>query len=153
MEQQVKTVDRTGRYRHYSHCNRPRRRLRRGGRRRRCRIRRLKLWIRFPKYNGFLWSSKVKQCIELASIAITIVVTGQENNKDRQDNKDAEEYHEAKGAFEDSQTGQCGVSNSGIGVPGPEKHYSNPPTVSSLPSVGSSSQSYSTPCSRSHSSS
>ena len=27
-------------------------------------------------------------------------------------------------------TGQCRVSNGGIGIPGPEDHYSNPPTVS-----------------------
>ena len=27
------------------------------------------------------------------------------------------------------------MSNDGIGVPGPKDHYSNPPTVSSLPSV------------------
>ena len=37
--------------------------------------------------------------------------------------------------FEDGQTGQCGVSSGGIGVPWPKDHYSNPPTVSSLPSV------------------
>ena len=37
------------------------------------------------------------------------------------------------------------MSNAGIGVPGPEDHYNNPPTVSFLPSVRSSSQSYSIP--------
>ena len=31
-----------------------------------------------PKLMGFLWSSKVKQWIEIANIAITIVLTGQE---------------------------------------------------------------------------
>ena len=41
--------------------------------------------------------------------------------------------------FEESQTGRCGVSYGGIGVSGPKDHYSNPPTVSSLPSVRSSS--------------
>ena len=49
--------------------------------------------------------------------------------------------------FEDGQTGHCCVSNGGIGVPGSEDHYGNPPTVSSLPSVISSFRSYSTPSS------
>ena len=40
-----------------------------------------------------------------------------------------EQYSEAEEAFEDDQTGQCGVSNGGIGVPGPEDHYSNLPTM------------------------
>ena len=64
--------------------------------------------------------------------------------------KDAEECNEAEGAFEDGQTGQCGVSNGGIGVTGLEDHHSNPPTFSFLPSLRSSSRSYSTPCSRSY---
>ena len=32
-------------------------------------------------------------------IAITLAVTGQEDNKDRKDDKDAEEYNEAEKAF------------------------------------------------------
>ena len=75
--------------------------------------------------------SNVKQWIELASIPITIVVTGQEDNKDRENDKHAEEYSKAEEAFVNNQTGQCGVSNGGIGVPGTEDHYSNPPSVSS----------------------
>ena len=51
-----------------------------------------------------------------------------------------EEYSEAEEALEDNQTGQCGVNN---GEPGPEDHYSNPPTVFSLLSVKSRSQFYS----------
>ena len=70
--------------------------------------------------------------IELARISITIVVTGQEDNKgaEKEDSR-AEE----RPAFEDDQPGPSGVSNGGIGVPGPEDHCSNPPSVSSLPSV------------------
>ena len=47
------------------------------------------------------WSSQAKQWIELASTAITILSTGQENNTDREDDKDAEEYYKAEGALED----------------------------------------------------
>ena len=65
----------------------------------------------FFKVEQLLWSSKKKQWIELASIVITIVVTGQEDNKNRLDDKDAEEYNEAEKAFEDSLTGLCGVSS------------------------------------------
>ena len=61
----------------------------------------------------------------------------QENKTE--DDKDAEEYSKAEGVFEESQTGRCGVSYGGIGVSGPKDHYSNPPTVSSLPFVRSSS--------------
>ena len=53
MEQQVKTVDRTIRYRHQHRCNWPRRRQRRGARRRRCGRRRRKRSIRYPKQNNF----------------------------------------------------------------------------------------------------
>ena len=80
MEQQVKTVDRTIQYRHQNRCNRPKRLQRRGARRRRCGRRRWKRLIRYPKQNGFEWSSKIKQWIELASIAITLIVTGQEDD-------------------------------------------------------------------------
>ena len=31
-----------------------------------------------------------------------------------------EEHGKAEGTFEDDQTGQCGMSNGGIGVPGPK---------------------------------
>ena len=55
--------------------------------------------------------------------------------------------------LEDDRTGQCGMSNGRIGVPGPEDHYGNPPTVPSLPSVTSRSRSYSPPFSQSYSSS
>ena len=42
-----------------------------------------------------------------------------------------EQYNETEEAFEDDQTGQSGVSDGGgIGVPGPEDNYSNPPTMS-----------------------
>ena len=85
------------------------------------------------KTERLLWSSKVKQWIEQASIVITIILTGRKI--DREDDKDAEEYNKAKGVLKESQTGRCGVSNGGIGVPGPKDHYSNPPTVSSLSSV------------------
>ena len=53
--------------------------------------------------------------------------------------------------FEGSQPGPSGVSNDGIGVLGPEDHYSNPPSVSSTPSVRSRSRSYSPPHFRSYS--
>ena len=80
MEQQVKTVDRINPYRHQHHCNKPRRRQRRGARRRTCGRRRRKRSIRYPKQNGLQWNSKVKQWIELASSAITLIVTGQEDD-------------------------------------------------------------------------
>ena len=41
----------------------------------------------------------------LVYIAITFVLTGQENSKDREDDKDAEEYDKAEGAFEDGNVG------------------------------------------------
>ena len=48
-----------------------------------------------------------------------------------------EHYSETEEAFEDAQTGQSGVSDGGIRVPGPEDHYSNPPTMSVIPFVRS----------------
>ena len=56
--------------------------------------------------------------------------------------KDVEEYGEVEETIEGKRTGQCGVSTGKIGVPGPKDHYSNPRTVSSIPSVRSRSQSY-----------
>ena len=44
---------------------------------------------------------------------------------------------ETEEAFEDDQTGQSGVNDHGIRVPGPEDHYSNPPTMSFVPFVRS----------------
>ena len=41
-----------------------------------------------------------------------------------------EQYSETEEVFEDNQTGQSGASDGGIRVPGPEDHYSNPPTMS-----------------------
>ena len=48
-----------------------------------------------------------------------------------------EHYSETEEAFEDFQTGQNGLSDGGIRVPGPEDHYSNPPTMSFIPFVRS----------------
>ena len=48
-----------------------------------------------------------------------------------------EQYCENEKAFEDDQTGQSGVRDGGIRVPGPEDHYSNPPTMSFIPVVRS----------------
>ena len=48
-----------------------------------------------------------------------------------------EQCSETEEAFEDDQTGQSGVSGRGIRVPGPEDHYSNPPTMSFIPFVRS----------------
>ena len=48
-----------------------------------------------------------------------------------------EQYSETKEAFEDDQTGRSRVSDGGIRVPGPEDHYSNPPTMSFIPFVRS----------------
>ena len=84
---------------------------------------------------------------------MTIVVTGQEDNEDAEEEDSASE--EDSGAeeetLEDSQPGPSGVSIGGIGVPGPEDYHSNPPSVSSIPSVRSRSRSYSPPRSRSYS--
>ena len=56
--------------------------------------------------------------MELVSIIIAIVVTGQEDNKIKTDKmtKIWKNNSETEEAFEDDQTGQCGVSNGGIGV-------------------------------------
>ena len=48
-----------------------------------------------------------------------------------------EQFSETEEAFEDGQTGQSDVSDGGIRVPGPEDHYSNPPTMSFIPFVRS----------------
>ena len=66
---------------------------------------------------------------------------------------DAKAYSEASGVLKDNQTGQCGINNGGIGVPGAEDNYSNPLIVPSLPSVRSCPRFYPPPCSQSYSSS
>ena len=48
-----------------------------------------------------------------------------------------EQCSETEEAFEDDLTGQSGVSDGGIRVPGPEDQYSNPPTMSFIPFVRS----------------
>ena len=70
---------------------------------------------------------------------MTIIVTGQEDNEDAEekDSTSEEDSGAEEETFEDGQPGPCGVSISEIGVPGPEDHYSNPPSVSSIPSVRS----------------
>ena len=64
--------------------------------------------------------------IKLAFFAITIAITDEEDYEDAEEDRRSEEE-----MFEDDQPGPSGTSTSGIGVPGPEDHYSNPPSVSS----------------------
>ena len=54
-----------------------------------------------------------------------------------------EQYSKAKEAFEDNKTGLSGVSDGGIGVPGPKDHYSYSPNMYYIPFGRSHSQSYS----------
>ena len=84
---------------------------------------------------------------------MTTVVTGQEDNEDveEEDGASEEDSGAEEKTFKNGQPGPSGVSIGGIGVSEPEDHYSNPPSVSSIPSVRSRSRSYSPPRSRSYS--